>query len=132
VRVLLIPLAAAIVVGLAGWAVVIARATDDEGAVQRDRSPTAAEVEDFARLDLPPSTRALATKHAGGIDDWLQATFVVERADVEPLLTSARLQAKRVDGELRAEENTPGYHRRMTIRFDTPGTASVHLVAFTT
>jgi hypothetical protein len=129
VRIVMLVVGSLIVLGAA---VVLTRVSDDEGAVQRERPPTRAELEAFARLELPTSTRALRAEHRGGIDDWMQATFEVDRADVEPLLASAGLRAERVGDGLRAGESEPGYERTLTIRFAGPGTASVLLTAFTT
>ena len=117
VRFLLIALLGAIVLGLAGWGVVIKRVTDHEGDVQRSRPANTAEVEACARFKLPPSATTVKIEEHEGIDYSVRALFEIDPADVDAFVDSTGLDVTRTGRTLRAEEgmSTPGYSRQFIV-----------------
>jgi hypothetical protein len=117
VRFLLIGVLLLLAVGLTGWGVVVRRITDREGAVQRSRPASHADVEKFARFVFPPSATAVKIDDHAGIDRSVRVLFRMDRADVDAFVASTGLDAQRTGNTLRARQglDTSGSVRQMLV-----------------
>lgn len=116
-------------------------------------APTRDEIEEFARLELPPSARVVERDCEGFMDTFLSARITMDRRDLRRFIAAAGLSREPERGAhpigpegiqalggppvvpervLGHDEFRKGLGRNLVIDLDQPGQATVYLQAFTT